>query len=100
MIPNNHCNSACRHCQFYNPEGRRGGMCSQLGVSVQADWKSCHLATPAFDTEWKILPEIAMLEKYFSLGCATPQVNLEVESTPMPTMETKVASEVIVYKSV
>lgn len=100
MIPNNHCNSACRHCQFYNPEGRRGGMCSQLGVPVKAEWKFCHLATLAFNTEWKTLPEIVLLEKSFSLGCATPQVNLEVESTPMATMETEIPSETIIYKSV
>lgn len=100
MKPDNHCNSACRHCQFYNPEGRRGGMCSKLGVSVKAEWKSCHLAIPAFDTQWQTLPEIVLLEKSFSLGCATPQVNLEVESNAIASNETKVSSETTVTKSV
>lgn len=100
MKPPNNCNSACRHCQFYNPEGRRGGLCSQLGVPVQAEWKSCHLATPAFNTEWQPLPQIALLEKSFSLGCATPQTNLEVESVSMVHHETKVLSAVLVSKSI
>jgi hypothetical protein len=94
MKPDNDCNFACRHCKFYNPEGRRGGMCSQLGVSVKAEWKSCHLATPAFDSQWQTIPEIVLLEKSFSLGCATPQVYLEVESNSLAENETKVSSEI------
>jgi hypothetical protein len=100
MKPQNNCNSACRHCQFYNPEGRRGGICSQLGVPVQAEWKSCHLATPAFNTEWQPLPEIVLLEKSFSLGCATPQTNLEVESMAVAYQEISRLSEVVVPKSI
>lgn len=80
MTLNNHCTSACRYCRFYSPEGRRGGVCSQLGVSVKAHWKSCHFASPAFDHDWQPLPEIALLEKSFSLGCATPSVDFSMES--------------------
>ncbi|MBD1910207.1 MULTISPECIES: hypothetical protein [unclassified Leptolyngbya] len=40
--------SACRHCLYYQVEGRRGGNCHQLGVPVQAQWKACPLATPCF----------------------------------------------------
>ncbi len=69
----NHCTSACRSCSFYKPEGRRGGMCQQLGVLVQARWKSCSLASPAFMADYHGKEEIAILEKTFSLGCATPQ---------------------------
>ncbi|MGI0480033.1 hypothetical protein ACN4EE_04505 [Geminocystis sp. CENA526] len=100
MKPDNCCNSACRHCRFYNPEGRRGGMCSQLGVLVQAEWKSCNFATPAFETEWQTLPEIVLLEKSFSLGCATPKTNLEVEAVAMAHHESQVLSEVVVSQSV
>ncbi len=74
MIPNNKCASACRYCRFYHPEGRRGGMCEQLNVSVQGSWKSCSLAVPAFRDSWEVVPEIALLEKSFSLGCATPSM--------------------------
>jgi hypothetical protein len=40
--------SICRHCQHYQPEGRRGGQCQQLSGSVQAAWKACSLAVPVF----------------------------------------------------
>ncbi|HTL89331.1 MAG TPA: hypothetical protein VL134_08010 [Leptolyngbya sp.] len=44
--------SACRHCRFYSPEGRRGGTCSQLNVTVQSSWKACSLATSVFEPSW------------------------------------------------
>lgn len=100
MKANNYCNSACRHCQFYSPEGRRGGICSQLGVPVKAEWKSCHLSIPAFDSQWETLPEIARLEKSFSLGFPTPSTNLEIESTPISTQETKKSSDVTISNSI
>jgi hypothetical protein len=40
--------SICRHCQHYQPEGRRGGQCHQLSGSVQAAWTACSLAVPVF----------------------------------------------------
>lgn len=45
--------SACRYCQFYRAEGRRGGHCHQLGVPVQGCWTSCSLALPPFAPLWK-----------------------------------------------
>lgn len=71
----NSCTSACRYCRFYQPEGRRGGMCQQLGAVVQGSWKSCSLATPAFTPDWEPIGEIALLEKSFSLGCVIPTVS-------------------------
>ncbi|MGV0026528.1 hypothetical protein [Phormidesmis priestleyi] len=44
--------SACRHCRYYMPEGRRGGHCSQLSVSVQGSWTACSLARPVFASTW------------------------------------------------
>lgn len=79
MKINNYPTSSCRCCRFYNPEGRRGGHCSQLNVSVQAHWKSCQLGCPIFNQEWQTIPEIAMLEKSFTLGCATPLTNITSE---------------------
>lgn len=40
--------SSCRHCFYYQVEGRRGGTCTQLGVPVQACWQACPLAAPLF----------------------------------------------------
>jgi len=46
--------SACRHCQNYVPQGRRGGQCRQLGVLVYGAWKACSLAIPPFSTAWNL----------------------------------------------
>ena len=46
--------STCRYCQCYKPEGRRGGMCQMLGVSVQSKWQACNLALPAFAPSWDL----------------------------------------------
>ena len=45
--------SACRHCQHYATEGRRGGHCKQLGAPVQGAWKACCLALPPFAPTWE-----------------------------------------------
>lgn len=47
--------SACRYCQYYKPEGRRGGLCQQLGVPVRGGWGACSLALPAFAPSWERL---------------------------------------------
>jgi hypothetical protein len=48
--------SSCRHCFYYQVEGRRGGTCTQLGVPVQACWQACPLAAPLFaSTEQKVV---------------------------------------------
>ncbi|MBD1831708.1 hypothetical protein H6F61_03160 [Cyanobacteria bacterium FACHB-472] len=50
--------SACRYCQYYKPEGRRGGVCQQLGVPVRASWIACSLALKAFAPSWESLEGI------------------------------------------
>ena len=87
--------SACRYCRHYQPEGRRGGMCQQLGAQVQGSWKACSLALPPFAPSWETL------EGAWSLPDATPIMvtsqtlasDLEtttlvpVEATPVCTAE-------------
>ncbi len=50
--------SACRYCRYYQPEGRRGGMCQQLGALVQGSWAACSLALPPFAPSWEHLEEV------------------------------------------
>ncbi|MEI6063000.1 MAG: hypothetical protein WCQ26_00275 [Pseudanabaena sp. ELA748] len=45
--------TACRLCQHYNPEGRRGGLCGKLDVPVHSSWDACSLATHPFDRSWQ-----------------------------------------------
>ncbi|BBD59838.1 hypothetical protein NIES2109_26290 [Nostoc sp. HK-01] len=69
MKPINFLTSACRYCRHYKPEGRRGGMCQQLGATVQASWKACSLALPPFAPSWETL------EDSWSLPDGTPVLN-------------------------
>lgn len=54
--------SRCGLCRFYRHEGRRGGACNQLDVTVNAHWKACSLAVSPFVSTPKktvgIKPEI------------------------------------------
>lgn len=73
----------CRHCRYYQPEGRRGGSCLKLGVSVLSNWKACLLACSPFTSTLKNLDttfvslgktlvnleEIVHLETSLSLPC-------------------------------
>lgn len=58
--------SACRYCHYYKPEGRRGGVCQQLGAPVQGNWKACSLALPPFAPSWESIEDV------WSLPHATP----------------------------
>ncbi|HEY9808170.1 MAG TPA: hypothetical protein V6D13_02415 [Halomicronema sp.] len=55
--------SACRHCRFYQPQGRRGGHCSQLDAPVRGTWKACSLAIPPFAPSWENLETIKLWEQ-------------------------------------
>jgi hypothetical protein len=50
--------SSCRHCHFYQTEGRRGGSCQKLGVPVQGSWSVCPLAIHPFQSSWQSLSEV------------------------------------------
>jgi hypothetical protein len=47
--------STCRYCRSYQVEGRRGGHCNKLNVTVQSRWSACSLAEPTFMR--KLVPE-------------------------------------------
>jgi hypothetical protein len=65
--------SACRHCRYYTPEGRRGGSCQQLNVPVQGAWKACSLAIPPFAPSWENSKEImSWSENTLILGDVIP----------------------------
>lgn len=45
--------TACKLCQHYSPEGRRGGFCGRLDVPVSATWDACSLAEHPFEPSWQ-----------------------------------------------
>lgn len=61
MNSQNSSTSACRYCQSFQTEGRRGGNCEQLGAIVKGSWKACCLAIPKFTTPWQDLEEMLTL---------------------------------------
>jgi hypothetical protein len=75
--------SNCRHCRFYEPEGRRGGSCQILGVPVQSRWEACALAAPPFDTTLKKLEDIFQMDTAIpvnsSIRLASKVANLEIK---------------------
>lgn len=66
--------SACRYCRYYQPEGRRGGMCQILEVPVHGNWKACALAIPTFASAWEALEEMMMLPDVSPLLASSPVV--------------------------
>ena len=67
--------SVCRSCRYYQPQGRRGGQCEVLGVSVHSSWKACHFAMPPFTVSW---------EESQKIGIETLYQELESESCQRP----------------
>ena len=40
--------SYCRICRYYQPTGRRGGMCQLLSVPVRSGWMACSCSALPF----------------------------------------------------
>jgi hypothetical protein len=81
MKPIKFSTSACRYCRYYQPEGRRGGACQQLGAPVQATWKACSLALPPFAPSWE------SLEDSWSLPDAKPVLTPTLKTTSVGIVE-------------
>ena len=76
--------SACRYCRYYNLEGRRGGMCKQLGVPVRGGWRACSLALPPFAPSWENIDGLVreqklLLEETLSVNCLMSSANAKAE---------------------
>ncbi|MDJ0600899.1 MAG: hypothetical protein QNJ37_18905 [Crocosphaera sp.] len=71
MKTSNFLTSSCRFCRYYQTEGRRGGMCQQLGVPVRAEWKACTLAAAPFTNTWESLENVVKLENSLALEYST-----------------------------
>ncbi|HLO50320.1 MAG TPA: hypothetical protein VK211_18030 [Kamptonema sp.] len=72
--------SACRHCRYYTPEGRRGGVCQQLNVPVQSGWAACALAIPPFAPCWEEIEEVVLSQQHAAnLRGAIPLTTSEIK---------------------
>ncbi|NEP34243.1 MULTISPECIES: hypothetical protein [Moorena] len=89
--------SSCRFCQYYQSEGRRGGMCQQLGVPVRASWKACAFAVPTFSSSsssWETLEQMWQDEQLM----LTEELSVTCSETSSGT-DTTVQGETITSKS-
>lgn len=83
--------SACRYCRFYKTEGRRGGLCQQLGVPVRGTWKSCSLALPPFAPSWENLEEsVIWMEETLKVPDTLP-ANCSIECSQTDTSQEAIA---------
>jgi hypothetical protein len=92
--------SACRLCRYYQPEGRRGGVCQQLGVPVRGSWSSCSLALPPFAPSWESIEDIwpqdhqqlskQVLAVDSSLDCSLPKIAQENNPATVENLVTEV----------
>ncbi|MGI8501672.1 MAG: hypothetical protein ACR2LR_11100 [Hassallia sp.] len=85
--------SACRYCHHYKPEGRRGGLCQQLGAPVLASWKACSFALPPFAPSWESLEDV------WSLPGATPVLASSSLSCSLDKIPVASVSQTAVYTS-
>ncbi|TAF51198.1 MAG: hypothetical protein EAZ61_11160 [Oscillatoriales cyanobacterium] len=74
--------SSCRACRYYSHEGRRGGLCQQLGAPVSSQWKACSLAFPAFAPSWEHLEGLVTLTSPSAIRHESIPSSLEY--TPVP----------------
>lgn len=71
--------SRCGLCRFYTPEGRRGGLCSQLSAPVNSQWKACCLAvSPFLEASESRLEDTLAIAKWSSASFATQAAVLPV----------------------
>ncbi|KAM3099964.1 hypothetical protein ACKFKG_01875 [Phormidesmis sp. 146-35] len=75
--------SACRHCRYYMPEGRRGGHCSQLSVSVRGSWAACSLARPVFAPTWDFTKIMMWKEELLPITSELTTADLRETNRPM-----------------
>lgn len=92
--------SACRYCRHYCVEGRRGGMCQQLGVPVRGSWKACALALPPFAPSWESIDELLqddqlILKEAVSVNCSLGSCEPSLAKVRTSTSAEKLTSNIV-----
>lgn len=88
--------SSCSRCRFYDPEGRRGGQCSQLGVPVESRWTPCSLAMPVFEASLVEMQPLDFLTQPMELNFSevlleTAMLEAALDAPAVPGREDNVA---------
>ncbi|MBE9033343.1 hypothetical protein IQ266_26775 [filamentous cyanobacterium LEGE 11480] len=85
--------SACRHCQHYQLQGRRGGLCQKFNAAVESDWSACSLAEPVFSSASDLSP----INLPAMMAAATGVLNHDV--VPIDTLLSPMSSETVDSRS-
>ncbi|WP_347272436.1 hypothetical protein [Leptolyngbya sp. FACHB-36] len=86
---------ACRYCRHYTPQGRRGGHCQQLNVTVQGSWRACSLAIPPFQRTWNSLGDVIHWQPMLPLREVTNSISAGAErALETVTIASKVAEPI------
>lgn len=93
--------TACRLCQHYNPEGRRGGFCGKLDVPVSSTWEACSLAAHPFETSWQPDSEFNSLFHDSLVTVSSQLESSHLESSPLeiPEMQ-EIMARSLVFQNV
>lgn len=92
--------SACRLCHHYQPEGRRGGTCQQLGVPVRSNWKACSLALPPFSSSWEKIEVLwqddnLLLQEALSVKCSLDYSQADLPKEQSPSTSETINSDMV-----
>jgi len=79
--------STCRYCRYYQPQGRRGGMCEKLSAPVQGVWKACPLALAAFAPAWETLEDAWSLPVARPVFAAAQTFSTDLDHVAIPPVE-------------
>ncbi len=91
--------SACRYCRHYCVEGRRGGMCQQLGGPVRGSWKACSLALPQFASSWESIEKILQDEKLILKEAICGNGSLNDSNPDLVQVQTSTPTKMLVLEA-
>lgn len=90
--------ASCRHCRFYDLEGRRGGHCHLLGAPVRGGWKACSMGASPFAQNWTDLEKMMVLDVIVPDAHNTPlEVNAPLEAVSHLTLDHEAIIEPFAY---
>ena len=79
--------STCRYCRYYQPQGRRGGMCEKLSAPVQGVWKACPFVMSAFAPAWETLEDAWSLPVAKPVFAATQTLPTDLDHVTVASVE-------------
>ncbi|MEL6490618.1 MAG: hypothetical protein AAFV85_20615 [Cyanobacteria bacterium J06634_6] len=90
----------CGLCRFYSHEGRRGGLCSQLNVTVGSGWTACALAGSPFVASDTASEKLAGIADWHVLSAEDKAVAQAAPARPIASKSVISSKPMVTSKSV